>query len=198
MFWKTEKYDTPTTDESVEELLTKYAAANKLNLLDGNAPNTFVLKSFSDTPSLTNLFSLKIFAESSTDKRRISIELVPKAWLLGAMVLMVMLGVITYKFDSPFRRIAGLSIPLLIVTPYFYAIISTSKLLGIKHHLMPGYADTKEGRLEVLHRSYSPLKLFLKIQQNAYITFVVVLIFVLLLWMTGVIESLNPAGWFKH
>jgi len=63
---------------------------------------------------------------------------------------------------------------------------------------MPGYADTKEGRLEVLDRSYSPSKLFLKIQQNAYISFVVVLIFVLLLWMTGVIESLNPAGWFKH
>jgi len=196
MFWKTDSYEIPISANPIEEVLHEYGEKEGFKLVNSRVADEYVLRT-SIHPSHKSFFNITVAVKDTESKRFVRISVQPNTWLMLLIAILIVIGIYALKVDSPARKILGYAIPFTILIPYVYALLRIQKTLELKHYLIPGYLDTKEGRLETHRTSISPLTIFLNIQQYAYLTFVIVFIIIILLWMTGAVDSLNPKDWFQ-
>lgn len=196
MFWKSDSYEIPLSAKPIAEVLHEYGEKEGFALVKSRVADEFILRT-SILPSHKSFFNITVAVKDFESKRFVKINVQPSTWLLLLNGTLIVAGVYAISVDSPARKILGYAIPFTILIPYVYALLRIRKTLELKDYLIPGYLDTKEGRLETHRTSISPLTIFLNIQQYAYLTFVIVFIIIILLWMTGAVDSLNPKDWFQ-
>lgn len=196
MFWKSDSYEIPVSAKPIAEVLREYSEKEGFTIVNSRVADEYVLRT-SIHPSHKSFFNITVAVKDFESKRFAKVSVQPNTWLLFLVGVLIVAAVYALKVDSQARKILGYAIPFTILIPYVYALLRIQKTLELKHYLIPGYLDTKEGRLETHRTSISPLTIFLNIQQYAYLTFVVVFIIIVLLWMTGVIDSLNYKDWFQ-